>query len=611
MKPENYATRTFVCDAIRADDDAQTINFSFSSETPVERFFGNEILDHSPSSVSLGRLNDGAPLLLDHRNDHESHIGTITRAYLEDGRGRAQARFADTPTARDAFGMVRDGIKRAVSVGYRIHDVILEERTDDGPDTYRVTRWTPLEVSLVTVAADPNVGVGRAESSDYPMHFIKDLEMENKTEAPTEAPKAPEIDVQEIESRAAAAARKSEQERIRSITAVAEMNAQNAAVKELAKRAIEDGMALPAFHQDVIPLLGRATPLPIDNDPATKLDMEPKQVREFSILRAVRAIVASQQEGANPMKIAPFEMECSRAIQDKLDRAPRGFFVPFDVQEGSVWSRVLNVSDDSGMVGTDHLAANFIDALRAKTVVISAGAQTLPGLVGNVDIPKFSAASAFGWLAEDGSSADTEPTTASVTLSPKTVSGSVPITRRLLKQSSPAIELLVRNDLTAGAAVAIDSGAIQGTGADGQPEGIVNVTGVNTEAIATPGQPTWADLVNFEIALATDNALAGSLRYILTPAVAGHCKTTAKDAGSGLFLMEGGSINGYTSEMTTQVPANGIIFGDFSQLLLGFWGVLDINVDVATKAATGGVVLRAFQDIDVNVRHAVSFCVNA
>jgi len=243
--------------------------------------------------------------------------------------------------------------------------------------------------------------------------------------------------------------------------------------------------------------------------------------------------------------------------------------------------------------------------------VFRAGAQALPGLVGNVSIPAFTAASAFGWLAEDADSADTQPVTGAVTFSPKTVSGSVPITRRLLKQSSPAIEMLIRDDLVKGAAVAIDKGAIQGTGLLGQPTGIVIVSGVNTETITVPGQPTWANLVNFEVAVATDNALLGALRYIVTPAVAGFCKSTPKDAGSGLFLMENSQINGYPAEMTTQVPANGIIFGDFSALLVGFWGVLDINVDVSTKAASGGIVLRAFQDCDINVRYAVSFCINA
>jgi hypothetical protein len=91
----------------------------------------------------------------------------------------------------------------------------------------------------------------------------------------------------------------------------------------------------------------------------------------------------------------------------------------------------------------------------------------------------------------------------------------------------------------------------------------------------------------------------------------GHCKTTSKDPGSGIMLAGDGKINGYRAYSSTNVPADGIIFADWSSLLIGFWGVLDINVDTATKAKSGGYVLRAFQDVDIAVRHAASFCINA
>ena len=318
------------------DEKAKTIDLSFSSETRVERWFGVEILDHSPAAVRLGRLNDGGPLLLDHRTTNENHIGAIQRAYIEDGKGRAVARFADTPESNQVFDMVRDGIKRHVSVGYRVHKVILEEQSDEGPDVYRVTDWEPVEISLVSVPADVSVGVGRADSSDYPMHLIRDLNpmKDQKPETPTPVEPAREVDVKAVENRAAEAARKTEIDRIRNINAIAEMNKENRDVKELAAKCIEDGTPLAEFQSRVIPLLGRAQPLPLDNDPVTKLGLEKKEIKNFSILRAVRAIVAAQQEGANPNKIAPFELECSRAIQERLDRAPRGFFVPFDVQRG-------------------------------------------------------------------------------------------------------------------------------------------------------------------------------------------------------------------------------------------------------------------------------------
>ena len=614
MKPKNMVTRDFKLETRAIDDENRKIEFSFSSETPVERFFGFEILDHKPASVRLGRLNDGGPLLLDHNARDSSHIGIVESATIADSRGKAVARFASTPEADRVFDMVKDGIKRNVSVGYRVHRVVLEESTDSGPDTYRVIDWEPIELSLVTMGADNSVGIGRDSESEYPYHLIRELEtmktQTQETAQPTEPTVQPQVDVRAIENEARAKVIREERERSKNINAIIALNRGNKEVADLGYQCLEDGVSLQEFQSRVIPLLARAKPLPLENDPVTRLGMEKKQIRDFSILRIVRAIVAAQQEGTNPEKIAPFELECSRAIADKLNRNPRGFFVPFDVQEGSVWGRAvpMDTSENADLVATEHLAANFIDVLKATAIVIRAGAQTLPGLEGNVDIPAFLTASAFGWLAEDADSANTEPTTGTVSLTPKTVSGSVPITRRLLKQSAPSVEMLVRNDLITGAALAIDAGALQGPGTGNAPLGAYNQTGINTVIVNPAGTPTWGELVDFETKVATDNALRGSLRYMVTPAVAGFCKTTAKDAGSGLFLMSGGEINGYVTEITTQMPADGILFGNFNDILIGFWGVLDINVDVATKAASGGIVLRAFQDVDVAVRHAVSFC---
>jgi HK97 family phage major capsid protein len=238
------------------------------------------------------------------------------------------------------------------------------------------------------------------------------------------------------------------------------------------------------------------------------------------------------------------------------------------------------------------------------------GATFLPGLVGDVDIPALGAAT-FGWLTEDADAADSTPASRSVALSPRTIGGAVPMSRRFVKQSSPAAEMVVERLLRRGAAAAIDQGIIQGSGAAGQPRGIVNAVGVNTEVIAVAGQPSWADIVNFETAVATDEALAGKLAYLMAHGVKGHCKVTTKDAGSGRFIWEADSVNGYTAIASNLVPANGIIFGNFEDVYVGLWGTLDINPDAATKAASGGLVLRVFQDVDCGFGNAVSFCVNA
>ena len=586
--------RTLEIESTRADDKTRTVQASLSSEEPVERFFGSEILSHEPASVDMSRAADGLPLLFSH--DPDQIVGKAENIRVDNARLRATLRFGNTTRASELWSLVRDGILTGVSIGYRILKMEQTGETDSGETIFTALRWQPLETSLVAVPADISVGVGRSRP----------------TATLTLRGNAMETDIN-ITNKLAKAERTGayhEKERCMNINAIAAMNAGNTRILEAAQEAIANGTPVETF-QRTIPAMFRAQPLPLYNDitsiPKTHLGLSRREVGRFSILRAVNAVLLKDWRHAG------FELECSRSIQDKLDRQPRGFYVPWDVQAQGQWSRAvpMDTGDNSDLVATDHLAANFIAALQPISVVLNAGATTLPGLVGNVDIPKFSTGSSFTWLAEDGDSQDTEPGTATVSLSPKTVSGSVPLTRRLIKQSTPAVELLVRADLTAGAASAIDAAAIQGTGASNQPTGIVNVTGVNTETITTPGQPAWADIVNFESAVATDNALSGSLRYLMTPAVVGHCKVTSVDSGSGRFIIENNSANGYPVLSTANVPQHGIVFGDFSSLLIGFWGVLDINVDTATKAVQGGTVLRAFQDVDIAVRHAVSFCINA
>jgi phage head maturation protease len=146
----------------RIDKQARTVELAFSSETPVPRIYGDEILDHSASSVDLTRLRNGAPLLMDHV--HGDQIGVVESARIDPDRvGRALVRFGSGARANEIFNDVADGIRRNVSVGYRVIDV-----QDDGGDSYRVTRWQPYEISVVSVPADASVGVGRAAPSRDP-----------------------------------------------------------------------------------------------------------------------------------------------------------------------------------------------------------------------------------------------------------------------------------------------------------------------------------------------------------------------------------------------------------------------------------------------------------
>ena len=240
---------------------------------------------------------------------------------------------------------------------------------------------------------------------------------------------------------------------------------------------------------------------------------------------------------------------------------------------------------------------------------MQAGATMLRGLQGNVVIPKKTAGASAGWIAtEGGDSAESEFTSGSVTMSPKVIGAHTDVTRLLLQQSSLDVENLIRDDLTKSIATAIDLGALAGSGSSGQPTGIANTSGINTTTFAA-ANPTWAEIVAMESAVANDNALTGSLGYICRPADFGTLKTTEKATGTAQFVVSpDNSMNGYNVVRSNQVTSGDFYFGNFADLLIGMYGGLDITVDPYALSTSGGVRIVALQTVDVAVRHAVSFC---
>ena len=571
------------------DEDARTVALAFSSEEPVDRWFGREVLDHNPESVRLGRMADGGPVLVDH--DPRDHVGVVESVSVDpDKVGRALVRFGRSERANEIFNDVIDGIRKNISVGYRIHKAVAEERGEDAEiETVRVTDWEVLEMSFVSVPADASVGVGRSDDpTDKPEIII-----ERGIEMPEEIKP---VDLDAVRADAEIKARNDMQKESNKIIAFGERYG----LTDEARMHAISGKSFDDFRDFAVDELNkRATA----EAPKTELGMDKEETQRYSLLNVCRAVATGDFE-----KHASFERDMSLQIADKLGKEARGFYVPYEVQARTMSAGV----DSSGgyLVGTDHMAGSFIDRLRAQSIVGRMGATMLPGLVGDIDIPKLTGGATFYWITEDADVTDSDGSLGSVFMSPKTVAGSVPITRRLLKQSSPAVENMMMNDLVIGASLAIDIAAMEGDGVD-KPTGITNVTGVNTQSVASAGAPTWAETVGFETAVNTDNALAGSLAFATTPAVAGSMKTTAKDSGSGQFILSGGTANGYSVNTSSQLATARIIYGNWSDLMVAMWGVLDIAPDPAAKAASGGMVLRVFQDVDTAIRHPESFCINA
>lgn len=604
IKPGTTVHRAFTVDRAAIREDARTIELSFSSETPYERWWGIEVLDNTQPAVRLGRLTSGGPLLMDH--DTRDQIGVVESVRIDADRvGRAVVRFGKSARAQEIWQDVQDGIRSNVSVGYAIHKATLVETSDTGLDTYRVTDWEPLEISLVSVPADASVGVGRsaADGGDNPIQTLQ-LPTPKRTMPDTTIP-AP--DMAAIERAAADKANKDATARAVDIIAIGEMFAKQGGERKAAE-ALRAGKSVEQFRADMLQHMATA---PV---PTAEIGLSKKEAQRFSFMRAINAMANPGDRQAQ--EAAAFERDCSEAYGQKLGRSAQGFYVPIEVQQRDLTAGTPTAGGHT--VATNLLSANFIDLLRNKMALTGLGAQFMGGLSGNIAIPRQTGGATAYWVAESGAPTESQAAFDQITMSPKTVGAYSDISRKLLLQSSLDVEAFVRNDLATVLALAIDLAAINGQGAGNEPRGVLKVAGIGSVVGGANGAaPNWAHIVDLESQIAVANADVGSMGYLTNAKVRGKLKTTSKVTGQNGFIWEDG-LNGYNAAVSNQVPSNltkgtasgvcsAIIFGNWADLIVGQWGTLDLLVDPYTGGTSGTVRVVALQDVDIAVRNAVSF----
>lgn len=617
--------------------DSRTVDMACSSEEPYARWWGVEILDHSPGAIDLSRLADGRhPLLLNHETDDQ--IGVIESVTLGGDRVlRARARFSKAVEADEIFQDVVDGIRSLVSIGYCI-DELQEERTAadgtveirklsfdefqtemrarhgeafdylkrasdaqaavaDSQPVFRVTRWQPFEVSIVAIPADATVGVGRsagAASPDSPSSAATPA-----APAITPAPQPPQenrtmnapavIDAQADQKVAAA-----------EITRIAKQYADYGA-ESLALDYIAQGKSVEEFQSALLEKRETVRKLAASSG---DLGMSGKEVQRYSVLRAIRALVDKD------FKHAGFERECHEAILKRagVTEAPNnGIYVPVEVQKRDMTS--AGASGSQYLVATDNLAGSFIDLLRNRALIARLGATLLPGLQGNVTIPKQTAAGTAYWLSNEATAiTEGQPTIGQLALTPKNIGAYTEISRTLMLQNSPAADALVMNDIAKVIGIGIDLAAFEGSGASGQPTGISNTAGIGSVAGTTLG---IAGIVEFQTDVAGSNALAANCAYVTTPSVAGLLAQRQRFSSTDTPLWEGnildGKVMGFAAASTLQITAASMIFGDFSQVVIGEWGMLEIALNPYANFAAAISGIRGIQTVDVAVRVAGAF----
>lgn len=423
---------------------------------------------------------------------------------------------------------------------------------------------------------------------------------------------APAVDVDRVRTDT----RQEEQTRCADIMAIGESHG----FRDEAIAALKDGKSVDQFRAFVLDKMRERGFRPVEQ-PDPEIGLSGGDKRKFSFIRLIRAL--ADPKDAKKSEEAAFELECSRAVAQRMHKEPQGAYIPMDVMVDG--QRDINTTDDAALVGTKLMPSAFIDVLRNKMVLKEAGARILDGLVGNLAIPKKTAGASVYWVAEGITTNPTESEASYgvVSLMPNTCGTYTEITRQMLMQSTPAIEQLTRDDLAAAVALGIDQAGLHGTGLNNQPTGVAATNGIGAVVGGANGlAPTDSHIIDLETEVAIDNADIGSLAYITNARVRGRLKKTDIGTDTGVRVWDRVNpqypLNGYKALVTNQVLSNldkgtsvgvcsGIFFGNWNDLIIGMWGALDILVDPYTYSKSGGLLVRALQDIDIAVRRAESF----
>jgi len=596
--------RSSPIDCAAMDAEKRTVDLAFSSELPVERGWGVEILDHNPASVDLSRLNGGGALLVDH--DTRDQVGVVEMASIgNDKKGRATVRFGNSARAQEIFQDVKDGIRKLVSVGYRINKMVTD-KVEKGVETLRATSWTPMEISIVSVPADPSVGIGRSATENFEVP-VTGLETE-RNQTMSDQNTAPAPNVEAIREQA----NREQLSRINEINAIASrLEGRVSNIKDLAADAVKQGVSVDSFRTTALNAIPNAEPV----QAAPKLDIKPKEASRYSISRAIAGQMNGRLEG--------FEAEMNQEWAKQTGRSANGFWIPDEIMARNA---VAGTGTLGGMlVQTDNLAAEFIEVLRNKSQVLNLGARVL-NLPRQVTIPRQSAAATANWVGETVASTLSGIQLQQLTLTPQAISANVQYAKMLLMENNPSIDALLRDDITNILGIAIDLAALHGTGS-GQPTGIISTSGIGSVLLATNGlainnSTAYPAMVSLESTVAAANADNGSLAYLLRPSVRGTLRTTQRFTSTNTPVFENGTINGYRAEVSNQVSnllttgtastiTTPVFFGNWQELLVANFsgGGTDLVVDPYTAGANGVVRLYARRWVDIGVRHAASFAV--
>jgi HK97 family phage major capsid protein len=373
---------------------------------------------------------------------------------------------------------------------------------------------------------------------------------------------------------------------------------------------IERAVKIEAAELRAANLEGRAPITPAE-------EVKPKAKRSFSIHRAILA----QMGEVELTEEETTEAEQNRKLAVASGITPRGFVFRFPSRKTE--RAVQTVTGDSGGYGGNTVATEVldpIDFLRPEPLLSRVGATYLRNCVGDLSFPKNNGGIVATWEGETDETESTANAYDKLGLKPKRLSVTVPISVQNLYQSNFDIESYTVNQINLAIENKLDETGVNGTGS-GQPFGILNTTGINTVATGTNGSAlTWDMVVDAETAVFVENGNASRMNYLINPKTRGKLKKTKHEAGDFNYLMTPqNEINGYPVQTSNHVPStltkgtgtalSALVFGDFSQIFIAQWGMVDFTVDPYSRKKEGLVEITVNLYMDMAIKQPKAFTV--
>ena len=583
------------------------IEFSASSETPVERGFGTEILIHEADAIRMQRIDSkSAPLLFNH--DWNDPIGMVDEARIKDRRLQVRAHLFKTDRANEVRTMIEGGL-RNISIGYQLHEI------QESKGTYRATDWEPLEFSIVTVPADSSIGIGR--SVDMRAVEVRVVSDQSDTAEPAINLRTHKMEVVENVQAGGSAeqlsAVEAEKQRRQAIIDLCGANKIDSRVQD---NWIRSGTPLTTIARELVDVMAERSK---DMPAAGHIGMSKKEAGQYSLFRAIRAMRYGSQD-RRYQEEAGFEIECSKALAQKMGRSlTSSILVPAEVlsrpMPAEAMTRAMATTPGAKggyLVNVENMG--FIEILRNRSVAMNMGARVLSGLNGNVVFPRQTGKVAVTWQAGEGASITAaDQALGQLSMTPKTCIAITDVSEQLLAQASISAEAFVMADLARDVAIdGVDNAVINGVGG-AQPLGIKNTPGVTTGQDAATA--TYAKILAFVSTAAGVNAIRGNPGFVTNAAGAAKLLTVQRFSSTDTPVWEGnimdGQLVGFKAMSSEQLPSGNLIFGSWDEVVIGEWGVLELATDTGgTRFNSAQVGIRAMWMVDVMIRYPQAFVVS-